>query len=67
MVKFLIGKGLDPNYAAEGKTSYFLAFLNQKFEVVEYLKSIINKDNYEAVERLVLDLKKKTSESHLSK
>jgi ankyrin repeat protein len=26
LVKFLIGRGLDLNYQAEGKSSYFLAF-----------------------------------------
>lgn len=50
LVRFFLEKGLDVNYSAEGKTCLYLAFENKQYAVVEVLKSIINKDEIQAIE-----------------
>lgn len=41
-MKELIARGANPNVEVEGKTPLYLAFENQKWEVVSYLKGLIN-------------------------
>ena len=42
VMKELIARGANPNVEVEGKTPLYLAFENQKWEVVSYLKGLIN-------------------------
>lgn len=66
-MKYLVSKGLDINYSVEDKTCYYLAFENNRFEVVEYLKSILNKDSHEAIEKKVIERKKEVEGSPVIK
>lgn len=38
LVKDLIERGVEVDYEVQGKSAFFLAFENHKFEVVNYLK-----------------------------
>lgn len=59
LVQFLIAKGLDVAYKAEGKTCLYLAFENLKYDVVEYLKTVIDQSQCAAIEQEVKHQNKK--------